>query len=565
LASFTERIKIVVDVVTDGAKTGLSGFKSAVADAEGTTNKFKAGAGAAFDSIKANAGALAVGAGSALVAYGIKAADVFVETAKHAEDMAAATGLSIDQASRWIAVADDLGVSAESLQGAIGKVVKGLDKKVWEDYGIATHDAAGHLKDTNDIMLDAFDKLSNIPAGTARAKAGTDLFGKSYAALAPLIGKSRSEMEKYLGAVEKGQVITAAEAKTGKDMRLAMDDLHDSLQEVTLAVGGMVAEAAPFVEAAAHMVTATVGLSDTINEKFGTQKGSGAPFEGFFGSVISQLAGAKGAWDNLVESVEKMTDPGKADRITKQGEAISETERETRKLATTTGDAAATDQALADSADAAKRASKMMTDSIERGLQRDKAAMEELKGSVDDHQAWIALEQEFDSVKQSGVDAADAVAKHQDDAREKLLTYASDVDGLKLKVIDYASEVLKLPTDRVTKIVAEVNPQSLAEVEALLAALTRNRDVNISIIAKGGAGYGTLTGGPRAAGGPVAAGQVYTVGEKGPETFVPSTNGTILPNGAGGPTTIINHWPPGISPVRVAQATREYTRRGGRL
>lgn len=37
----------------------------------------------------------------------------------------------------------------------------------------------------------------------------------------------------------------------------------------------------------------------------------------------------------------------------------------------------------------------------------------------------------------------------------------------------------------------------------------------------------------RAAGGPVAAGMAYTVGERGPETFVPATGGTILPYGAG--------------------------------
>jgi hypothetical protein len=40
--------------------------------------------------------------------------------------------------------------------------------------------------------------------------------------------------------------------------------------------------------------------------------------------------------------------------------------------------------------------------------------------------------------------------------------------------------------------------------------------------------------GARASGGPVMAGMPYTVGERGKETFVPSTNGTILPNGVGG-------------------------------
>ena len=40
--------------------------------------------------------------------------------------------------------------------------------------------------------------------------------------------------------------------------------------------------------------------------------------------------------------------------------------------------------------------------------------------------------------------------------------------------------------------------------------------------------------GPRAAGGPVSAGSTYLVGEQGPELFVPSGSGTIIPNGAMG-------------------------------
>lgn len=66
-----------------------------------------------------------------------------------------------------------------------------------------------------------------------------------------------------------------------------------------------------------------------------------------------------------------------------------------------------------------------------------------------------------------------------------------------------------------------------------------------------GAAFGRLTGivapaaGPgRAEGGPVMAGQAYRVGEIGPETFVPSTNGMIIPNdfqGAGEQINVIQN------------------------
>ena len=44
----------------------------------------------------------------------------------------------------------------------------------------------------------------------------------------------------------------------------------------------------------------------------------------------------------------------------------------------------------------------------------------------------------------------------------------------------------------------------------------------------------------RASGGPVSAGAPYLVGEQGPELFVPTAGGTILPNGGG--VTVVNHF-----------------------
>jgi hypothetical protein len=50
----------------------------------------------------------------------------------------------------------------------------------------------------------------------------------------------------------------------------------------------------------------------------------------------------------------------------------------------------------------------------------------------------------------------------------------------------------------------------------------------------------SVFGGGRASGGPVMAGTSYLVGEKGPEIFTPSGNGSITPNDKLGSTTVIN-------------------------
>ena len=53
---------------------------------------------------------------------------------------------------------------------------------------------------------------------------------------------------------------------------------------------------------------------------------------------------------------------------------------------------------------------------------------------------------------------------------------------------------------------------------------------------------------PRQHGGPVSFGRSYIVGERGPETFVPSQNGTIVPAG-GGPAITVN------APITISALT----------
>lgn len=55
-----------------------------------------------------------------------------------------------------------------------------------------------------------------------------------------------------------------------------------------------------------------------------------------------------------------------------------------------------------------------------------------------------------------------------------------------------------------------------------------------------GGAIDNVFGGGRAAGGPVMGGTSYLVGERGPEIFTPSGNGSITPNSKLGSTTVIN-------------------------
>jgi tape measure domain-containing protein len=94
--------------------------------------------------------------------------------------------------------------------------------------------------------------------------------------------------------------------------------------------------------------------------------------------------------------------------------------------------------------------------------------------------------------------------------------------------------------------------KSLGEVAASVLNNIANKILDVAVnMALFGAMSGTGTGGgllgglfkPRALGGPVSAGTPYMVGERGPELFMPSRGGSIIPNnalGGGGTSVVVN-------------------------
>jgi len=336
---FGQRVEVVIDLVAEKASAGIKSFRESVAEADGVTGKFKAATGSAFSYAKDHAGQMAMAGGAALVAFGVKAVGAFTDTAKAAIDLGSATGLAVEDASRWIAVGDDMGVTAEQLQSSIGKIGKQLDSEKWGKYGIATRDASGAARSANDILIDSLDMLGKIENETERTRVGNDLFGKGYASLAPLIGKTADEYRDMLGAVEKGQVITSKEAEKAERMRLAQDALSDALGEVTLAVGGMVASLAPMIERLADATIKIEGLVGPTREAIlaidAMDLGQRARDAGAFGSatdtvgkyLVKFIPVAEGAAEGTENLDAAMTSAGRAMDATggKQGDLTEKT------------------------------------------------------------------------------------------------------------------------------------------------------------------------------------------------------------------------------------------------
>ena len=146
-----------------------------------------------------------------------------------ANEFATASGLAVEDASRWQEVAADVGVTTETLQGAINKMNLAA--------GAGKLDALGIGGDTvNDKLVNSLEHLKGVTNASDRAKQGMALFGKSWTALAPLVDAS-GDLRENLAAVSDGKVIDDEEIAKAKRLRDAVDTLNDTLDDLKLLVG----------------------------------------------------------------------------------------------------------------------------------------------------------------------------------------------------------------------------------------------------------------------------------------------------------------------------------------
>ena len=512
--AFSEKIRILFDVDAANANKTLKGLRADVSAADGAFGKAKAGAAGLSGVIKENMGTAAIAAGTALVAFGFKAVGVFVDTATAARELGDAVGLSTEDASRWIAVADDMEVNADQLTAGLGKIAKTLDDSKWEKYGISTRDAGGNARKTNDILLDTFDSLGKITNETERAKAGNELFGKGYANLAPLIGKSRAEYEKMLNAVEGGQVITERESEKAERMRLAQDALSDALQEVTLATGEFVANMAPLIEVMAKAASVIIAVQDKSEDLART----------LFGLNDGPLAGAAIGFGAATRAAKEMSNA--ADNLT--------------------GPLAAANNYLA----------VLKTRATDAGVATDTAA-----------EATRKLDEAY-RIFTDSLDQEDAFANFE----VAMYNYRATIEHSDQTTRDYKRSIGEtilaldgIPEETKASLLAQLDTGSIAVVENYLSKLRIGVSVPVRFTPTGDSasrdGSGRIFG---ATGGIVTRPTVATLGEAGPEAVIPlnrTPGSSPLPGGLGGTTNV--YITTGADPRQVVEVIKQYQRRGG--
>lgn len=231
----TEKLQFLIGL---DAKQAIAGFEATGDAADKSLTK----AQSATDKLSGNmtkfgAGAVAV---SGVVGVALfKTATSYEDLALSAGKMSDATGLTVEQSSRWIEVSKDMGLQGDVVQGALGKMSKALatNKDAFAANGVEIK----HLKDgTEDIQgtfLGAIDKLGSMTSETDKTKLASQLFGRSWQDMAEMITAGSAGLKTSLDAVSGSKIISDQNVTDAKAFRGDLDTLRDSLENVGLSIG----------------------------------------------------------------------------------------------------------------------------------------------------------------------------------------------------------------------------------------------------------------------------------------------------------------------------------------
>jgi hypothetical protein len=175
------------------------------------------------------------------------------------------------------------------------------------------------------------------------------------------------------------------------------------------------------------------------------------------------------------------------------GDAMGDLDGATKTAGDTLSAAAGFLEGVARMADTAARNADALTDKWDT-----------MTGVLSDRSAFLDIEDGWDDVQTAAEDAYIAAVNGSDDAEAAGRDHERAIIAQKERVIDYGREVLNLPPESLTKILALIDDGKLAEAEWELAMLSRPRyaEIRLRVTGQSATNFGDIIG-QRAYGGSV--------------------------------------------------------------
>lgn len=211
-------------------------FSTGLRQSSNNLDRFSKTAKVAFAAVAA----AAVAAGTAL-GFAVKGA---IDRADDLSKTAQRIGVTTEALSRleWAAKLSD--VSLEQLSTGLQRLSRNMlevsqgkgaqAKAAFDALGISVTDAAGNLRDSDEVFADIADRFSRMPDGAEKTALAMQLLGRAGAQMIPLLNSGRDGLAQM--ADESDRLGNTISTTTGR----AAEQFNDSLTRIQAVMGGVV-------------------------------------------------------------------------------------------------------------------------------------------------------------------------------------------------------------------------------------------------------------------------------------------------------------------------------------
>lgn len=208
---------------TDKAKGGFSGWQAAIVTANQGIDLLGRGIGIVKDVIDQTVGST-------------------VKYAKEVRDLSTNLNLSAEETSKIIQASDDYGISVETITSALQMAVKkGFTPSI-------------------ETLAKLADEYNNISDPTQRAARLTEVFGRNWTALTPMLKEGGTAIRNAAKEAERlGLVLSDKDVQAARELEIQIDNLNDRVDALKLKIGKQLI---PDLTTSATNLTTLIGVLD---------------------------------------------------------------------------------------------------------------------------------------------------------------------------------------------------------------------------------------------------------------------------------------------------------------
>lgn len=199
-----------------------------------TAGQYEGLAGAAG----ASGAAAAAGVAAVVAAYGMGLRE-FIAYSEQVRNVQRLMGSSAEDASRVVAVADDLEIQAGTTAAAMRVMTRviGTNSEALTKYGVSIdHSSASGQRMINNLANVA-DAYNNTADPAKKAAIAAAAFGRSYSEMIPLLQQGGAGIKQAMADVNGNELMSQKDLDDAKKYKKAMDDFGDALKALGRELG----------------------------------------------------------------------------------------------------------------------------------------------------------------------------------------------------------------------------------------------------------------------------------------------------------------------------------------